>query len=127
LNSDNEEQEKALVLWYNSTLGLINLIAHRVPTEGPWGKFKKRHLESLPVLDVSKLKPQQLKTLANAYDAVATSSLLPLPQMGQDAIRAKIDAAISQALGLPALDTLRQTLAREPIVSGVSLLPPANP
>jgi hypothetical protein len=127
LNMQDESAEKALAIWLNSTLGLIAVLSHRVPTHGPWMHFKKDIYETALALDVTNLTPEQLKILADVYDAVATSALLPLPQMGQDATRATIDAAISQALSLPALDTLRQTLAREPIVTGVSLLPPANP
>jgi len=43
--------------------------------------------------------------------------LLPLPQMGRDPVRAKIDAAVAQALGLPDLTPLREQLAREPVIS----------
>ena len=123
LNDSSEVAEKALVLWLNSTLGLILLLSHRVPTRGPWMHFKKKHFEQIPVLDVSKLSPQQAQALADTYDQIARSALQPLPHMAQDAVRAQIDAAIADALGLPALDGLRKTLAREPIVSGEPLYP----
>jgi hypothetical protein len=42
--------------------------------------------------------------------------LLPLPQMAADPVRAKIDAAVAQALGLPDLTPLREQLAREPVI-----------
>jgi hypothetical protein len=68
-----------------------------------------------------------LQPLADAYDSIAQASLLPLPQMANDPTRATIDAALAAVLNLPPLDTLRQTLAREPIVCGVSLCPHHSP
>jgi len=36
--------------------------------------------------------------------------------MASDAVRAQIDAAIANALGLPDLTPLREQLAREPVI-----------
>jgi hypothetical protein len=44
------------VLWLNSTLGVLLLIANRVETMGAWTKFKKPTLSAMPVLDVRQLK-----------------------------------------------------------------------
>jgi hypothetical protein len=123
LNTQDIRAEKAMALWLNSTLGLIMLLSHRVPTHGPWMHFKKDIYERMLVLDASQLNDTQLQRLADAYDQVAASTLLPFPQMAQDGTRAAIDAVITSALGLPSLNSLRQTLAREPVVSGVSLIP----
>ena len=79
-------------------------------------KFKKPNLEALPVLDVRALRKAQLKILSDAFDAVATEPLLPFPQMEHDPVRAKIDAAVSKALGLPDLGVYRMLLAQEPVV-----------
>jgi len=37
--------------------------------------------------------------------------------MAADPVRAQIDAAVAQALGLPDLTPLREPLAREPVIS----------
>ena len=37
--------------------------------------------------------------------------------MATDPVRAEIDAAVSETLGLPPLDELRELLSREPIFS----------
>ena len=116
LKVENEAHEKAIVLWLNSSLGLMSLLAIRNETQGAWMKFKKPNLESLPVLDVRALSETQLKILSDAFDEVANEPLLPFPQMEHDPIRAKIDKAVSKALGLPDLGVYRMLLAQEPVV-----------
>jgi hypothetical protein len=71
----------------------------------------------MPVLDCSKLSPESLSKLETAFDEIGDGALLPLPQMGSDPIREKIDKAISEVLGLPDLNPLRGLLAQEPIAS----------
>ena len=63
LKQDNELAEKVLALWLNSSLGLISLIAHRIPTEGPWVQFKKPTIELLPILDPRALTDNQKSML----------------------------------------------------------------
>jgi hypothetical protein len=112
----SEEIEKAMVLWLNSTLGLLLVLANRQETEGAWIDFKKPVLEKLPVLDMGSLSAGQLAQLAAAYDEVCREELRPFPEMDSDPVRAKIDAAIAQALNLPDFSVLRRLLAREPVV-----------
>jgi hypothetical protein len=124
-NVDNQDKHaKALVLWLNSTLGLILLLSHREETEGAWIGFKKFTLQHLPVLDVRALNAQQLDALAAAYDELAHQELQPFPRMNDDPVRAAIDQRIADALGLKTskvLETfevseLRAMLSREPVV-----------
>jgi hypothetical protein len=110
------QREKVLVLWLNSTLGLIQLFANREETRGAWVDFKKPTLFALPVLDLRALSAEQLKQLAAAYDRVAEKELAPIPQMATDAVRAEIDASIAHALHLPDFAVLRAMLAKEPVV-----------
>lgn len=112
----NEEIEKALVLWLNSTLGILLVLASRQETRGAWIDFKKPVLEALPVLDLGGLSAGQLGQLAAAYDEVCRDELRPFPEMAEDPVRARIDAAVAQALGLPDFSGLRVMLAREPVV-----------
>src|SRR5262249_46503713 len=121
LYDENEDWEKALVLWLNSTLGLINVIAQRTPTEGPWIQFKKPILEALTVINPRALTPQQLARLVRAFDEVSVNELLPLPQLATDAERIKIDAAFEEVFGIRSLAPLRELLSREPIVANTRL------
>lgn len=112
----NDDHEKSLTLWLNSTLGLLMLLSHREETQGAWVKFKKPTLSEMPVLDVKSLTSGQLASLSKAYDALGSQPLLPFPAMANDPVREAIDAAFSAALNLPDFSVLRQLLGQEPVV-----------
>lgn len=120
-NVARESQEQALVLWLNSTLGLLQLLADREETEGPWVDFKKPVLSRMPVLDVSALETSQLSALSSAFLEVQAVDLLPIKQIAADPVRAQIDGVFERTLGLPDLSPLRQMLGREPILSSKRL------
>lgn len=108
------KQRKALLLWLNSTPAILLYFASRVITEGAWVQMKKPAWAAMPVLDVRSLEREQVRALAGAYDRLASRSLKAVAQLADDPARAAIDAVLSEALGLPDLDPLRQKLAREP-------------
>jgi hypothetical protein len=53
-----------------------------------------------------------LQELSDAYADLAGENLQAIAKLDRDPVRARIDAAIEKALGLPALSTLREMLAR---------------
>ena len=53
--------EKALVLWLNSTWGILSLLVNRQETEGPWTRLKVGQWRLLPVLDVASLDAGTLR------------------------------------------------------------------
>lgn len=108
--------EKSLVVWCNSTLALLILLSNRQETRGAWVQFKKPVLAHLPVLNLSNISEEQLGVLAALYDEISDQALRPFPEMDADPVRERIDAVISQALGLPDISILRRLLAREPVV-----------
>ena len=112
----SRDAEKALVLWLNSTLGILCLLGLREETEGAWVKFKKPTLGAMPVLNVLKIGGAQLKRLAAVFDELGKRNLGPLQDIDGDPARAAIDKAIGVTLQLPDLSNVRQLLAREPIV-----------
>jgi hypothetical protein len=113
---DTDVHGKTFALWCNSTLALLLLLANRQETEGAWVQFKKPILAGLPVLDLSSLSKEQLEALAAVYDEVSDTALLTFPEMHVDPVRARIDAAIGEVLGLPDFSVLRRLLAQEPVV-----------
>jgi hypothetical protein len=115
-NMGDENYEKALVIWLNSTPGLLLLLGHRQETQGAWVKFKKPVLKQMPVLDVRNIQDSARKKLVQAFDQLAGKDLLPLPEMEKDSTRAAIDEAVADALDLPNFSILRELLAREPII-----------
>jgi len=117
------EQEKALLVWLNSTPAILLMLARRVTTEGAWMKIKKPQWHAMPVLDVRALSPDAVRSLAAAYDVVGKSELQSLSKLNADPVRADIDLALSRALGLPNIKPLRDLLAREPGLTGKGLSP----
>lgn len=114
-------QEKALLLWLNSTPSLLLMLSRRVVTQGAWMKIKKPQWEAMPVLDVRNLADDVLSRLADAHDRLGGQELQALARLNVDPVRAEIDAAISAALGLPDMKPLRDLLAREPGLTGKGL------
>lgn len=114
--SVSEAAEKALVLWLNSTLGLLSLLVVRDETEGAWIDFKKPTLAALPVLDVVSLPTASVEAMAAVYDAVCSDTLLPLSQMADDPIRQRIDDVTGSVLDCDGLGVVRELLGQEPVV-----------
>jgi hypothetical protein len=113
----SDDAAKALVLWLNSTLGLLVLFANRAETRGAWVDFKKPTLQNLPVLNLGELSPSQLKHLGEEFNRIASRELQPLSGIATDGTRKMIDDAICTLLGLPDLTPLRRQLSLEPILS----------
>ena len=109
--------EKALAVWLNSSLGLLTILAQRTTTEGGWVAMKKADLEELPVLDVRRLSPSQLRTYQNLFDKIAEGDFERLPGMAHCPARRSLDDGMTEILGLPNLSRLRDLLASEPVIS----------
>lgn len=118
----SDAQEKALLLWLNSTPSLLLMFGRRVATRSAWMQMKKPAWAATPVLDVRKLSKPQLAQLAASYDRIATLELQALAKLDADTTREQIDTALSLALGLPQMATLRALLAREPGLTGASIV-----
>ena len=111
--------DKIMALWFNSSLGLLALIAARVDTRGAWVELKKPVLEELLVLDPRALSKSVRTDLCRAFDELQRLELLSLPHIADDEIRARIDSVIAQALGVDDnFSTYRRLLAAEPLLSG---------
>ena len=121
------EHEKALVLWSNTTLGMLLYWWHSNKQQGGRGSIGISSLESLPILNVAALGAQQLASAVKLFDAKAGEEFLPLNEAARDAARAELDRAFfTTVLGLPAalvtpggpLELVRRKLAAEPSVTG---------
>ncbi len=114
----DSELEKASTLWFNSSLGLLTLLATRNTTRGGWVQLKKADLRGLPVLDPRQLSSTQLQALSDLFDELADAEFERLPGMAHCPARAALDVGVSEILGLPDLRGLRVLLASEPVVCG---------
>ncbi len=119
----NSRQQKGLTLWLNSSVSLLLVFGHRVITQGAWMQMKQPAWESMPVLDVRTLSPEQLAALETDYDALSCQELAPLAQLRTDPVRCNIDAAISRALSIPDLQPIRELLEREPGLTSKEIAP----
>jgi len=124
---DSEDQEKVLVLWGNSSLGLLLHWWHANKQQEGRGGTTRRPLMKLPVLDVRQLSPAQLAAGVALFEEMSSRTLLFAWEMGKDATRKELDLKFAKdVLGLPdaitvpngPLDLLREKLAAEPSISG---------
>ena len=113
--------EKALTTWFNSSLGLLTILAQRTSTRGGWVAMKKADLEVLPVLDTRRLSQTQVQSLSDLFDGLAEAEFERLPGMANCPARGSLDDGVSKILGLPKLGKLRDLLASEPVVSNQRL------
>ena len=118
---EDESSEKALVLWLNSSLGLLTILSQRTTTRGGWVAMKKGDLKELPVLDTRCLSVAQIQKLSELFDVLTESEFERLPSMADCPARSLLDERISEILGLPDLSNLCRLLASEPVVSNERL------
>lgn len=121
------EQEKALVLWANTSLGLLLHWWHANKQQVGRGNIGKSALQGLPTLDVTALTSQQLRDAVGVFDEMRGESMLPLHEIDKDAVRRELDERFARdVLHLAkavwgsggALELLRMKLAREPSILG---------
>jgi hypothetical protein len=124
---DSVEQEKALVLWSNSSLGLLLRWWHGNKQQAGRGSIGVSALALLPVLDVTKLSKEALVKAAAIFDEMKHKELRPVNEIAQDTVRAEIDTRLAtEVLGFSnelvasdgPLALLRQKLALEPSITG---------
>ena len=80
----NAELEKALVLWANSTLGLLLRWWHSNKQQAGRGSIGVSALASLPVLDVTKLSKEALFKAVDIFDEMKHKELRPVNEIAQD-------------------------------------------
>ena len=128
-------QEKALVLWANTILGMLMFWWHSSKQQRRRGILTKTTLNTLPILDVTALSADQLQRAAQIFDETCQLPLKPLHELDIDENRKLLDRRFySEVLGLPdailadggPLDILRQKLSREPSIRG-GKPPPQTP
>jgi hypothetical protein len=123
----NAAQEKALVLWANSSLGLLLHWCFANKQQAGRGGVGISALESLPVLDVTKLTEEELAKTTAIFDDLKHKELKPVNEICNDLSRREIDERLyGEILGFPKeilstdgpLALLRQKLAMEPSIYG---------
>ena len=110
---------KALCLYLNSTPGLLSLLGGRDNRAPSYPSFSLDTLRSMPVPDLTSLTEAEREILSGWFDWLQHESLQPFPSMADDPVRAQIDDAVIQALGLDSdwVATVRRELSREPSIT----------
>jgi len=110
------KEKKALVIWFNSTLGLVSLLFSSEEGEGPWIKLKKNKLAGIGVLDVTNLEHGQLERIAATFDEHRDRDLSSVASLESDPVRVAIDNQFASVFEFDEdrLARLRRMLATEP-------------
>ncbi|HCB34210.1 MAG TPA: hypothetical protein DEP69_03335 [Acidimicrobiaceae bacterium] len=117
----DENHEKALCVWLNSTLGTLGMYGNRTLKKLPYPRFSLDDLRSMPVPD---LTDAQAAKLAATYDQHATSEMKSFREMNDCETRLALDKAVAETvcekLGFTDEDiaAIRRGLAAEPSISG---------
>ncbi|MCX5770127.1 MAG: hypothetical protein NTZ09_07645 [Candidatus Hydrogenedentes bacterium] len=124
----SDDLEKALVLWANTSLGLLLRWWHSNKQQAGRGSVAKSALQTLPILDVTRLSAKRLREAVRLFESFKRKELLPINEIEHDAVRAEMDSEFAlKVLGLDpelvktggTLELLRNKLGREPSVRGL--------
>ena len=121
---DREEWEKALVLWANSTLGLICFWWAGARQQQGRARLTISRLPTLLVLDPRRLSEAQIGSAARVFDEFRDRELLPANEAYRDKVRHELDRALLvDVLGLSPklldpISALRGAWCAEPTVHG---------
>lgn len=123
----SEQHEKALVLWANTTVGLLMHWWQANKQQAGRGNIGKSVLDDFVALNVNALNPGQLNTAATIFDEMCEKPLRSAHEMDMDEVRKELDerffneifgADISLLVKDAAFDLLRKKLAKEPSIQG---------
>jgi len=90
-----ELAEKVLVLWLNTTWGILCVLFNREETRGRWTSLKMAHWRLLPILDVTKVPKEVLEKLKQVFDKYSNKTLRRIPEQfnpnDPDPVRLELD------------------------------------
>ena len=119
------QHEKALCIWFNSTLGLTSywIVSNR--TQNGRGRTTVTAIPDIPVLDVTSITPNQLNAAVQIFNDLQAETMLPANEAWRDPVRQELDRRLfKDVLGLDdtaveQLDILRRQWCSEPTVTSV--------
>lgn len=129
---DNAEHDIPIVLWANSTIGLISYWWRATRQQVGRASLTITNLPSLIVIDPRKLSEQQIALANKIFEDISSQDLLPANEAYRDPVRQKLDEALFvDLLGfdrkiMPSLSLLRDKWCNEPSVHGGKSTRPTN-
>ena len=121
---ENQQYEKALAIWMNSTPGLVSHWAKSNHTQNGLGFLSMTQMKKLRVLDVTRLTPGQVELMSQIFDENRDTPMLPANEAWHDPVRQELDRRLLRdVLGLPrqalrSIEELRNQWCMEPTVMG---------
>ncbi len=117
---DEQILEKALCVYFNSTIGVLAMLGDRTNKKPTYPRMSLRDLNHLPVPDFDKMDKRRLAGMASIYDELSDMAFLPLPQMNECQTRKKLDESMVTMLGIDEelVAAVRRELTREPSITG---------
>jgi hypothetical protein len=105
IKDENPEKLRALCLWFNSTWGILTVLASREETRGAFVGVKQSQWRLLPVLDINKLSKKQINKLSFVFEEFKSKQLSRIPeQFGSDGkvddLRIELDTAFLGGIGI---------------------------
>ena len=105
LKNESEDKLKALCLWFNTTWGILTVLASREETHGGFVGLKQSQWRLLPVLDVNSLTEEKIIALAKLFDEFKDKQLMRIPeQYGSrgdiDELRLELDLSFLNIMGI---------------------------
>ena len=115
-----EALEKALCVYFNSTIGILAVLGNRSNKVPSYPQFSMDDMRKFTVPDFGAIGDTAVTQLAAAYDELSNRTLLPLPEMNGCDVRRALDDAVCAALDMDPerVAAVRLNLAAEPSVTG---------
>ena len=123
-DDENCTKSKAMVAWLNCSLGTALIVKHSTVAAEAKVMFSGHGVRTMAWLDVSRLKPEVINALADAYDTMVADekegrTLDRIGKITKDRQRAKLDELVAKALGIKGdFGKLREMMSREMIFTG---------
>lgn len=123
----NADEEKALVLWGNTSLGILLHWWYANKTQAGRGSMLRSKLSTYPVLDVTRLTQSQLRRAVRVFNEMRDRGMTTIDEIDSDAVRHLLDQRFGmEVLNLPSdlfatdgpFDLLRRKMALEPSIRG---------
>ena len=123
----DDETAAAICVWFNSTPGVLSMLAERDNKKPPYPQFSLDALRSMRVPDFPTL-PEARDALATAYEELRDQQLRPLPEIAHDSVRMRLDDIVADALGYERewVARVRKALGEEPSITNRPLYADAD-
>lgn len=126
------EHEKVLCLWLNSTLGMAIYWLESDRGQDGRGGTTVTAIPDIPVLDVTRLSPEQLQAAVQIYEDLKDQELKPGNEAWADEVRKKLDERLFKEVlslddtAVENLDILRRQWCKEPTVTATKETGPTD-